>query len=405
MNNQEDSSAVRFWSNFYVPKFERLLQENGTYTAAEVGKYVDFLRTLMPLLGPAPGHGQPPTSAQITHKGMPLEFSMNLTDRKPPNVRFAFEPLADRYDDIGAMESQYQRGRQLLLNTHLCESLDTTWLDQLDESLTVKGNERSCRTSVVHMLHLSPPPRGFLGMDLGSEENGAKTVAKAYWAPVALGIMALPEDMLRPPMKGAVLGTGEPTGAAKKKALFEAIFNASRKAVLKAARNLDPGLHAALESLEHYLQRAPAVEGMFVAIDCIPARDGARLKLYFRCRSNAFSSVRDAMTFGGQALDDETTQGVETLRSLWHLLRCDSLPLNDENHHKEVLEPGHRMNALGFSYELRAGRSRPDFKLYIPIWQFHKNDASVVQMVEKLCEDRGWGFGHGKYEALLKRVL
>lgn len=406
MNGHDNSDAAKFWSSFYVPKFERLLQENGTYTAVEAKKYVDFLRTLIPLLGPAPDRGNSPTSAQLTHKGMPLEFSMNLTDRKPPNVRFALEPLAVRYDDIGAMEAQYQRGRQLFLNAHLCGNLDTSWLDQLDESLTVKDTPRYRRViDKLEKLHLPPPPRGFLGMDLGSEENGASTVAKAYWAPVGLGIMALPEDVLLSPKGSALPATGASPGAKEKKALFDAIFSTSRAAVFRTARSLDPGLHPALDSLEHYLNTRPTLEGIFVAIDCIPARDGARLKLYFRCRSNAFAAVRDAMTLGGRALDEETMRGVETLESIWHLLRCDPMAVPDENHHKEVLQPDHRMNALGFSYELRAGHSRADFKLYLPIWQFHLNDASVARMVEKLCEPRGWGFGHGKYAAMLKRVL
>ena len=337
---------------------------------------------------------------------MPLELSMNLTDRKPPNVRFALEPLAVSYDDIGAMEAQYQRGRQLFLNDRLCGNLDTNWLDQLDESLTVKDNSRY-RTVIDKMqkLHLPPPPRGFIGMDLGSEENGASTVAKGYWAPVGLGIMALPEDILLSLKDSVLPATGASTGAKEKKALFDAIFNTSRAAVLKTVRILDPGLHPALDSLEHYLKTRPTLEGIFVAIDCIPASDGARLKLYFRCRSNAFAAIRDAMTLGGRALDEDTMRGVETLESIWHLIRCDPMAFPDEKNHKEVLKPDHRMNALGFSYELRAGHSRADFMLYIPIWQFHMNDASVARMFEKLCESRGWELGHGKYAALLKRVL
>ena len=63
MNSYNDSDAVKFWFSFYVLKFERLLQENRTYTAVEEKKYVDFLRSLISLLGPAPGHGNSLTSA------------------------------------------------------------------------------------------------------------------------------------------------------------------------------------------------------------------------------------------------------------------------------------------------------------------------------------------------------
>lgn len=108
-----------------------------------------------------------------------------------------------------------------------------------------------------------------------------------------------------------------------------------------------------------------------------------------------------------EADDGDTVTFLEHIQSMWHLLRCDAdLAHVDIPYSKPVLLPRHRMNALYVGYEIRAGRSQPDAKIYVPLFQFHKNDASVVvRMMEQICERRSWDFQQGGYERMMKQVL
>lgn len=412
-----DHSA--FWCDLYLAKFERLLAESGSYTDGEVQHHARLLRSLFPLMGPPPSadpsYRGPPTLSQCTHNNMPLEFSMNLTDRKAPVVRFILEPLGDNVDSFADLDRLYRQCFRMLLDHSPEGSADASWSQVLDEHLSVQNQAEMEKVQTSLPPHVPRLTRGYFGIDLGSRSNGTISNVKPYWTPVARAFLCLDAD------SGA--GTAgephvEPHEAFVAKGRLAQAFSRARDLSLAAARRLHDGLGPSLDALEQYLYhgcriRSPGLEFIFLGTDCQGGAD-KRVKLYFRCVSNAFVSVTDAVTMGGAFHDQETETLLRELAAIWHLFLADDQPMDSaatdpardrRTMDKPVLNPRHRMNGLCVGYEVRVGRVRPDVKVYVPLWQFHRSDASVVRAVESISEARGWGLDGGRYKRRIQRVL
>jgi DMATS type aromatic prenyltransferase len=408
-----------FWCGLYLAKFECLLTESGSYTAAEVQHHAQLLRSLFPLMGPPPSldrsYRGPPTQAQCTHNNMPLEFSMNLTDRKSPIVRFILEPLGANVDSFSDLNRLYHQCFRMLLDHDPEGGIDVSWHCVLDELLSVHSQAEMEKVQASLPSQVPRLTRGYFGIDLGGRSNGTTTNVKPYWTPVAKAFVCLDAES---GTDDADEFNVEPHDAFVARGRLVDAFAKAQSISLAAVRRLHDGLGPSLDALERYLEHgcrvpAPGLEFIFLGTDCQGGPD-KRAKLYFRCVSNAFASVTDAVTLGGAFQDQQTDTLLRELEAVWHLFLDHDQPLNSvttENARdnrtveKPVLSPHHRMNGLCVGYEIRVGRVRPDVKIYIPLWQFHRNDASIVRLVEFISDARGWGLGGGKYTGMIQRVL
>ena len=142
-------------------------------------------------------------------------------------------------------------------------------------------------------------------------------------------------------------------------------------------------------------------------MDCVdPTKEKARIKVYSRNKSIAFSAVREAMTLGGRVTDPVTLKGLDELRSVWHLMLDEPDGIQDDDWDKPSKDPTSGYSGLAFSVEIAPGETRPETKIYVPTWLYARNDAAVFNNLEKLFKQRGWLKGdESKYRRCAENAL
>lgn len=121
----------------------------------------------------------------------------------------------------------------------------------------------------------------------------------------------------------------------------------------------------------------------------------ARIKFYVSTTSNSFATVRDHVTLGGRRQDATTLEGLDVLRSIWHLLLDEPQPISAEAWEKVDVGtgqlPSHR--ALLISFEMTRGAEWPDVKVYVPVWRYTRSDDAVVANIEAIFRSCKCGSG------------
>jgi DMATS type aromatic prenyltransferase len=142
-----------------------------------------------------------------------------------------------------------------------------------------------------------------------------------------------------------------------------------------------------------------------LALDCVdPA--GARVKIYAQAKLNNFNAVEHVATFGGKRTDDVTLRGLEKLHKVWHLILNEPRIEKDKDFEAPLVDPTSRYKALLYSWELRQGQLLPDFKIYIHLWHYVKNNNSMLENWETIFKVNGWEWGaKGEYRALIEDAL
>ncbi|KAM0280848.1 hypothetical protein ACHAQH_003878 [Verticillium albo-atrum] len=376
---QEESLCLSGASSLYIPQRDQafwrqrtsetlagLMRHAGSYTDAQTRAHLALLAELVvPSLGPRPGP-EAQTLPLLTATNSPFEPSWNVTDAGTSAIRFSFEPLGRRGGDASDPFAQRIVSALLPPIAARAHGVDLQWFTSLQGSLFLTDDE-----AVVARSRLPKgvrAPTSFLAFDL----DGDRAVFKAYFFPILKHI-----------------ATGRPAE--------DVAFSAVR--ALPCAAGLAP----AAERLERWLAAAPfPVPLEMLAIDCVAPSAGARVKVYGRTESNAFSVVRTVATLGGQVDDAATAAGLDALEAMWPLLHNETAEGggcmaagSEEGKAPRVRDTRHKGVCYGF--ELRPGCTWPETKVYVPVWQYAESDAVVARNLAEIFRRRGWTVGE-RYE-------
>ncbi|KZL78917.1 aromatic prenyltransferase [Colletotrichum incanum] len=356
-----------FWTVRCAETLDGLMQAAGSYTPAQRAVHLQLLsEIIVPAMGPHPSAA--PTRSLLTADGSPFEPSWNITDSGSSSIRFSFEPMGRHGGSASDPFAQKIIPAILPALRMVSHGVDTRWFEQFMSALFLTESET--KAALARLPKSTRAPTSFLAFDL----DGAKAVFKAYFFPILKHI-----------------ATGEP----------------AENITFNAIRSLSPGgvdLTPSANATEEYFKNAPfSIPVEMIALDCIDPAAGARAKLYARTRSNAFAVVRDVMTLGGQINDETTLEGLEVLRSIWHLLHNEAEPYGDDfDKQPKLVNTLHKGICYGF--ELKPGAKWPEVKAYVPLWQYADSDATISSNLAKAFRSRGWPVAE-KYEDAMHRCF
>ncbi|KAK1981408.1 aromatic prenyltransferase [Colletotrichum cereale] len=354
-----------FWAARCAETLDRLMQAAGSYTPAQRAAHLQFLsEIIVPAMGPHPSAA--PTRPLLTVDGSPFEPSWNITDSGASFVRFSFEPMGRHGGSASDPFAQKIVPAILPALRMVSHGADTRWFEQSMSALFL--TEAETKVALARLPKGARAPTSFLAFDL----DGDSTVFRAYFSPVLKHV-----------------ATGDST----------------ENITFNAVRSLSPGgadLTPSANATEEYFKNAPfPIPVEMIALDCIDPAAGARAKLYARTRSNAFSVVRDVMTLGGQIDDETTLEGLDALRSIWHLLHNEPEPYSDDfDKQPKMANTLHKGICYGF--ELKPGAKWPEVKAYVPLWQYADSDAVITSNLANAFRSRGWPVAE-KYEDTMRR--
>lgn len=337
-----------------MPVLQGLLKGTGSYSNEEQELQIkSFREHVLPTFGPRP----PSEDSQylfMSHNGSPIELSINLSDAKPPLVRFSFEPIG-RPDTVAQ-----------------AVGADMRWFEQLAAEYFPTD-----KIAAAAKLQLPPNiprvPSCLAALDL----QGDHSAMKAYFGPMIKAV-----------------ATGVPGNAG----------------AIESIKNLRPcgeGMAPALELIEQFHEErgddVPLIT--MIGIDCIDPT-AARVKMYTRIGSNAFNNVRDVVTLGGRRVDDVTMEGLKVLRQVWPILLNEPEEGYDEDSLKREQHPASMHSGIMVTWELQSGKAVPEAKVYIPLFQFFNSNREITAALEKVFEKRGWAWGYnGGYRAAIEGAL
>lgn len=343
-----------FWSRHTVPVLSALLKSSGSYTTVEQETQLAFFKSqVLPTFGPKPEQ----KDAQylfMTHNGSPIEFSINLSDVKPPQVRFSFTPVGEIDTVAGAVGA------------------DLTWFRQLATQY-FPSTDVAAKAKAVLPPNIPRIPDCLAALDL----DGGKRAMKAYFGPMIKAV-----------------GTG-------------VIDN---EGAMRSIKNLQPGgegMAGSLGMIQSFAQSNPEIPFVIamIGIDCI-APAAARVKMYTRIGSNGFDVVRKLVTLGGQRSDPITLKGLEILREIWPLLLNEPDDAYDEEVSKPEFDPKAMHAGIMITWELQASKNVPKAKVYVPLFQFCNNNQLITANMERVFSKLGWVWGgEGGYTEAIQSAL
>ncbi|KAK1993969.1 aromatic prenyltransferase [Colletotrichum falcatum] len=368
----------QFWSSRLVPRIRTYMEGIGSYTPEDLESHVSAFAALVKVLGPKYPHpcGTLPT---LTWNCMPIEISINLSEGRNPAVRYYLEALgaetATEHDPFG--EASIPSNLALLSSN--MTSVDMTWPQRLRETFCL-DNELE-RKAVTNLLQ---PPR-----------DPPMVAFPHYYGVDNAGPQRSMKFTVSPPLK-FLAGGGE----------LRNIVPDYNYLQPEAPPSQRPGGATATMCATCVESGRPKPVLGLVSVDCAdPAT--ARIKLYTRIKCTAFACMRDIVTLGGRLTDDETLEGLRRLRSIWPLLLNDPASGGDESYQRPLRDPSTWRHGEGImvSFELSARFSRPEVKLYAPLYQCHAHDVEIIKSLNRVFATLGWNKWEGyRYERLLRDV-
>lgn len=345
----------QFWWRLCEPELAGLLDQAGSYSLEEKESHLQFFKDYCaPCIGPRP-------TGQLAKDLMaPVEMSINLSNNRNKGVvRFQMEPLAATTgphtvtDDLSG-----RRAVSAMLNYFGSlpkAGFDFTWTHQLadkflptdpDEVARLRAAEKTSLPYPLSLYERSPL------FNFAFDFDGPKMKMKTYYIPV-----------------GKSLSSGR----------------TAQDLCLEAIRSLEPygqELRPATDCLENYLTTCPGPLGFdYLGIDATdPAK--ARVKVYLSSQElNSFDFIRHVCTLGGLATDETRLRGLEVLRSIWHLIIDEEEGKLADDTNKPPKQSPFFLGCLYFSFEIAAGKSIPEVKIYVPLWQYAKTDRKIADNI------------------------
>ncbi|EFY87829.1 aromatic prenyl transferase [Metarhizium acridum CQMa 102] len=338
----DTSLDLGFWMRHSISPILAFLRAAGAYSAADQGEHIRILCDhILPNIGPRPTASHPIKSS-LTNSGSPIEISLNLRSGKP-SVRYCAEILGSAWPDDADIYAVETVQKCL---TSLCAELGLSrrWSDELLEAFipTAEEAKRSQENVQQWMTSLLPP-----GLE-------TKPVSRLPFAAFALDL--------------------DGPRARPKLFLLEGVVS-------------------------------PSID--MLSIDLVKEEDlhGARVKMYLHTTTNSFNTVRQCLTLGGRRQDETTIKGLETLRTIWHLMIQEKDEVADD-YEKPVNDAAQQAMKLFLSLEITPGRDLPEVKLYVPVFTYMKSDAETVENFEIMLEkcNQEWA-SSGKYRDMFETAF
>lgn len=153
----------------------------------------------------------------------------------------------------------------------------------------------------------------------------------------------------------------------------------SRMSILSESINSLQGSNLRLPSYDYltdFLTNRSAnsqLEIIGVAVDCVSLIH-SRLKIYVRSSETSFDSVCEFMSLGGK-LDTFTGDALQDFSQLWYaVLDIDEeLATSEELHSRH-----HQTEGVLYNFDIKAGSTMPEAKVYIPVRHYAPNDKVVA---------------------------
>ncbi|GKT65340.1 aromatic prenyltransferase [Colletotrichum tofieldiae] len=371
---------VSSWLPTLYSTLSSLLRWTGSYPAHIQDSHLAFVREAV-----VPRLKQPPAAADrlhyiLTHNHSPYEASVAFASHKTAKVRFTVQPLVDPSpaveDPLG------QKGlREKLEGLASACGADRTWLEAFVDSVFLTAEEEAglVEKEANGGAAAGALPRQicYAGFDLGpdEDENGKSVIGmKAYLFPQL-----------------QALATGRE------------LVDVTESVVIRLAEG-DKAMLAAWELLRAFLvsHGDDKINIYFLAIDCLAPRLGPRFKVYAHTDANSLASARHVFTLGGRL----PPSSADFLPQVWPLLMdMEDVPqANMDDLEKPLNKPDSKYCGLCFAFEMAPGRAVPQVKMYVPMWQYARDEAGVVERYERILQMQGmmgnYDFGAGVQDAL-----
>ncbi|WYZ41978.1 hypothetical protein EsH8_V_000873 [Colletotrichum jinshuiense] len=353
---------VSSWLPTLYNTLSSLLRWTGSYPAHIQDSHLAFVREAV-----VPCLKQPPVAADrlhyiLTHNHSPYEASVAFASHKTAKVRFTVQPLVDPSpagdDPLG------QKGlREKLEGLASACGADRTWLDAFVDSVFLTAEEEASliekKANGRGAAGALPRQICYAGFDLESDEDKNRKAV--------IGMKAYVFPQLR------ALATGRE------------LVDITESVVTRLAED-DKGMLAAWEMLRSFLVSygEDNINIYFLAIDCLAPRMGPRLKIYTHTHANSLASARHVFTLGGRL----PPSSADFLPQVWPLLMdMEDVPqASMEGLEKPLNDPDSKYCGLCFAFEMVPGKAVPQVKMYVPMWQYARDEAGVVERYERILQ-------------------
>lgn len=358
-----------YWWRTCKPALEGLFDFANSYTEGEKEEHLQwFAQNVIPWFG-RPHSSE--TGISLTRDKSPLEVSLNLTTHGVARVRFGMQVVGV---DMDAFDVPSEiKLLQPFLDT--ASDLDMRWFQSASQILVCNDADEIARAKAATPpgMKMQPPTLG-LAFDL----EGPKRKLKTYLFPLVKSWATNVSSELL-------------TG--------------------RAIRGLSPRgneLAGAMGLLERYLAEDCPEQMLLVMIglDSVDPTVGTpRAKVYGNVyTSNSWNVVSNVYTLGGKVTDPERIEGLERLKSVWHLLLSEKEPLPVE-YSKPLRDVTSPHGAFTTSFEMKPRCVAPDVKIYISVWQYGKDDFDIATNLIAALRLLGFHREADGYFDFLKRTL
>ncbi|KAK2042431.1 TdiB protein [Colletotrichum somersetense] len=399
-----DPEDVQFWASYLVPRFRMYLAEASSYTVKQQEAHASCFSAAVEALGPR--HPHPYVKSVMTPNSSPIELSLNLSEDRPPTVRFYLEPLGY---ETGTDEDPF--GELWTPHSFSClaaqvASVDARWYQHLREAFRLKDKNEINKAKTGNCPGVWLPTM-FMGIDFVGDHR----LLKCSFCPIRK-LLAMGADWNHlADHNQFVLDVVRqlPGFGANARAALDVLGQYIVESPKTTASVRGDGVGGGLEDSGIKREtgsgaKRPMPFFNLVSVDCSDLNKG-RVKLYARINSTSFASIRDAVTLGGRLTDEVTMDGLRHLQSVWHLLLNDPTIKNDTGYARPV-DPVSICQGIDINWEISEKLPVPHAKVYVPVHIFHANDVEVNRNLCQIFKKLQWNdWAEGRYEVMLQRVF
>ncbi|KAK2029667.1 aromatic prenyltransferase [Colletotrichum zoysiae] len=368
-SSTKGSPRFSSWLPLIHNSVSSLLRWTGSYPAEVQESHLAFVRdVVVPRL-------KPPAAADRlhyigTHSHGIYEASLAFASHKPARARFTVQPLVDPTPEKGDPLGQ-KALRDTLEGLASASGADRTWLDAFLDSVFLTAKEEAALVGKGPVGAASGGPgvaggplrqTGFVAFDLEpemDEDKKAVTVMKTY---------------LFPQFKAIATGrnTLETTDS-----------------IVRRLADDDKDMVTAWELLKKFLvaDGGEKINIDFLAIDCLAPRDEPRFKVYVSTSFKSLAAVREVFTLGGLL----PRSSADFLPQVWsQLMDMEDVPQTEmENLEKPLNNLESHYRGVGFAFSVVPGKAVPQIKMYVPMWQFARDEARIVECYQRVLQTQG----------------
>ncbi|GJC83431.1 indole prenyltransferase tdiB [Colletotrichum liriopes] len=369
-SSSKGSPLVSSWLPLIHNSLSSLLRWTGSYPAEVQESHLAFVReVVVPRL-------KPPAAADRlhyigSHSHSVYEASLAFASHKPVRVRFTVQPLVDPSPAQGSDPLGQKALREILEGTASACGADRTWLDAFVDSVFLTAEEEAGLVSKGAAAAASGSPstpgwplrqNAFVSFDLETdtdEDGKAVTTMKTY---------------LFPQLKAL---------ATAQKAVD------TTDSVARRLAKGDKEMLAAWELLKTFLitdcREKTNID--FLAIDCLAPCKKPRFKVYVSTPFTSLAAVRKVVTLGGLL----PHSSADFLSQVWpQLMDIEDVPQAAiEDLEKPLNNPNSHHKGIGFVFSLVPGKTVPQIKIYVPMWQFASNEARIGECYQRVLQTQG----------------